>query len=94
MDCPLQGISSPRFWLREVSVDRGAGVTSHHEVTVEGMTCEHCVKSVTTELMKIDSVTDVNVDLATGRVNFSAESDVETAAVRSAIIEAGYELVS
>ncbi|MFD7833317.1 heavy-metal-associated domain-containing protein, partial [Kitasatospora sp. NPDC059803] len=35
---------------------------------VKGMTCGHCVTSVTAELRKIDGITDVAVDLTTGKV--------------------------
>ena len=37
-------------------------------VTVTGMTCGHCVSSVQSELSLIDDVTDVQVDLDSGRV--------------------------
>jgi len=39
-----------------------------HTYTVTGMTCAHCVRSVTEEITAIDGVTDVAVDLPTGAV--------------------------
>ncbi|KKK04517.1 heavy-metal-associated domain-containing protein [Micromonospora sp. HK10] len=60
---------------------------------VQGMTCGHCVNSVSTEVGAIPGVTDVQVDLATGRVTVSSESPLDPDAVRAAVDEAGYDLV-
>ncbi|HEX8509087.1 MAG TPA: cation transporter [Propionibacteriaceae bacterium] len=60
---------------------------------VAGMTCGHCVSSVTEELTKIAGVSDVQVDLASGTVSVAGESPLDDAAVREAVEEAGYELV-
>ena len=62
--------------------------------TVSGMTCGHCVGSVTEEVSKIPGVTDVQVDLASGAVTIASESGVDDNAVKAAVDEAGYELVS
>ena len=62
--------------------------------TVSGMTCAHCVGSVTEEVTKIPGVTDVQVDLASGAVTIASESGVDDDAVKAAVDEAGYELVS
>ncbi|MBS1847621.1 MAG: heavy-metal-associated domain-containing protein [Actinobacteria bacterium] len=61
--------------------------------TVKGMTCGHCVASVTEEISEIAGVTDVTVDLETGRVDVTADGTVGDDAVRAAVDEAGYELV-
>jgi copper chaperone len=61
--------------------------------TVQGMTCQHCVGSVRDEVSAIAGVQGVEVDLATGRVEITAERPVDPAAVRSAVEEAGYEVV-
>ncbi len=66
---------------------------SSTEYTVRGMTCEHCVRSVTEEVGKIPGVTGVQVDLATGRVSVESDQPVPTEAVAEAVDEAGYELV-
>jgi copper chaperone CopZ len=60
--------------------------------TVTGMTCEHCVRAVTEEVGAIPGVTDVEVDLASGRVTVTAESEPDPAAVAAAVDEAGYAL--
>jgi copper ion binding protein len=61
--------------------------------TVTGMTCEHCVRSVTEEVGEVAGVRAVDVDLATGRVLVHGEG-VDDAAVRAAVEEAGYEVAS
>lgn len=60
--------------------------------TVEGMTCGHCVQAVSTEVQQIDGVTDVAVDLESGRVTVTSESELDNGVVRAAVEEAGFEL--
>ncbi|MET7804036.1 cation transporter [Micromonospora chersina] len=60
---------------------------------VQGMTCGHCVNSVSTEVSTLPGVTDVQVDLASGRVTVTSESPLDTDTVRAAVDEAGYDLV-
>ncbi|KRA23533.1 hypothetical protein ASD65_03170 [Microbacterium sp. Root61] len=65
------------------------------EFLVEGMTCSHCVASVTEELTAIDSVSDVSVDLVVGgasRVTVQSAAPVDVDLVRAAVEEAGYAL--
>jgi copper chaperone CopZ len=59
--------------------------------TVTGMTCGHCVASVTEEVQEIPGVRDVDVVLETGALTVTAD-EVDDAAVRSAVEEAGYQL--
>lgn len=58
--------------------------------TVTGMTCEHCVASVTEEVTALRGVTGVTVDLATGRLTIDGQATED--AVRGAVEEAGYRL--
>jgi copper ion binding protein len=60
---------------------------------VQGMTCGHCVNSVSTEVGALPGVTDVQVDLASGQLTVTSESPLDTDAVRAAVDEAGYDLV-
>lgn len=62
--------------------------------TVAGMTCGHCVKSVTEEVSQVSGVTNVNVELATGGLTVTSDSGVEDAAVRAAVEEAGYRIAA
>jgi copper chaperone CopZ len=59
---------------------------------VEGMTCDHCVHAVRTEIGAIDGVDRVEVDLATKLVTVRGEG-IDDAAVQAAVDEAGYEAV-
>ena len=61
---------------------------STREFTVTGMTCGHCVQSVTEEVGEVPGVVDVRVVLETG--SLTVTGDVEPAAVLAAVVEAGY----
>lgn len=61
--------------------------------SVSGMTCEHCVRSVTEEVSEVPGVASVEVDLDTGRLVVHGEG-VSDDAVRAAVDEAGYALAS
>ncbi|QIM18013.1 heavy-metal-associated domain-containing protein [Leucobacter coleopterorum] len=60
--------------------------------TVTGMTCGHCVRSVTEEVSEVAGVTDVNVDLASGNLTVTSDDPVDTEKIREAVAEAGYQL--
>jgi copper chaperone len=59
---------------------------------VTGMTCGHCVASVTEELTELDGVESVEVVLETGQVTVFSEHPLDPEAVAGAISEAGYAL--
>lgn len=70
-----------------------SAVTS--EVLVSGMTCSHCVSSVTDELSAIEGVDGVSVDLNAGglsRVVIRSSQPIPASAVEAAVEEAGYAL--
>ena len=60
------------------------------EYAVSGMTCNHCVQSVTEEVSALDGVTKVAVDLASGQLTVVSESPVPLADIERAVDEAGY----
>lgn len=65
------------------------------EVRVLGMTCDHCVQSVRTELLGIDGVQSVDVDLVPGAisvVHIATDRAIEPHLVVAAIDEAGYDI--
>lgn len=62
--------------------------------TVTGMHCGGCARSVTEEVSEVDGVTDVQVDLPTGKVTVTSEQDLDVADVRAAVEEAGYQLTA
>ena len=61
--------------------------------TVSGMTCGHCVNAVDDEVRRLDGVTDVEIDLATGAVSVTSAEPIAGDAMADAVAEAGYELV-
>lgn len=61
---------------------------------VSGMTCGHCVQSVKTEVSKLGGVTNVEIDLDSGQVMVTSAETIDDAALRAAVDEAGYEVVS
>ena len=60
------------------------------EYTVAGMSCDHCKAAVTEELLAVGGVASVDVDLDTKRIVVRGQ-DLDDAAIRAAIDEAGYE---
>ena len=65
---------------------------SERTYTVTGMTCEHCVASVTEEISELDGVSAVDVELASGAVTVTSAQPLDQADVRTAVEEAGYKL--
>ena len=63
-------------------------------LNVAGMTCGHCEKAVTTELLKLDEVSTVTIDLASSTALVESEVSLNPSEVATAIDEAGYELIS
>ncbi len=59
---------------------------------VDGMTCDHCARAVTTEITGVQGVSAVDVDVARGEVTVTSETPLDDAAVRSAVEEAGYKV--
>jgi len=57
---------------------------------VEGMTCGHCTKAVHDELVSVPGVSSVDADLDTKIVTVTGNG-LDEQALRSAIVEAGYE---
>jgi len=76
----------------EAAAAPAAAVTAVYEVA--GMTCSHCANSVTAEVMKLPGVSNVQVDVASGRVIVASEAPLETESFVAAVDEAGYEVIS
>jgi copper chaperone len=60
---------------------------------VTGMTCGHCVASVTEEVQTIRGVEHVDVVLETGAVTVTSSEAIDGVDVKAAVEEAGYQLV-
>lgn len=59
------------------------------ELSLPTMTCGHCVKAVTAAVQAVDPAAQVQCDLAAHTVNI--ESGADPAALRAAVVAAGYE---
>ena len=67
-------------------------MTTTQNYTVTGMTCGHCVMSVTEEVQEIPGVENVDVVLATGSLTVTSNEPVDDDAVKTAVEDAGYQL--
>ena len=62
--------------------------------SVTGMTCDHCVRAVQSEVGRVPGVASVEVDLGAGKVTVRSEGPVDAASVRAAVEEAGFEVTA
>ncbi len=62
------------------------------EIKVKGMSCAHCVAAVTKALKGLPGVTEVVVDLASGRVTYQSGAPVSREELARVITAAGFEL--
>ena len=56
--------------------------------TVTGMTCGHCTKAVTNEVLQVPGVSGVDVDLDSGVLTVRGDASDEL--IHKAVDEAGY----
>ena len=62
---------------------------------VEGMTCQHCVDTVTKKVSMITGVTNVMVSLEEKKVSIEfEESQTQLDKISNQVIEAGFEVVN
>jgi copper chaperone len=72
--------------------DTSPVVDQSREYHVAGMTCAHCAASVREEVAELSAVRTIDVDVAAGRLTVTG-TDIDDAAIRAAVAEAGYEVV-
>jgi copper chaperone CopZ len=62
-------------------------------ITVEGMHCAGCAKSLSTKLKAVKSVQDAEVDLATktAKITAAASAKVSPKSLWEAVVKAGYK---
>lgn len=65
--------------------------SNNYQVT--GMTCGHCEMSIREEVGEIPGVQDIQVSAQTGKLNVTAEGEIDDAKVLAAVEEAGYSAV-
>lgn len=63
-------------------------------ITIEGMHCEHCAASVEKAIAQIDGVKDAKVYLAKKVCTAKLSREIEDDAIKSAIKEIGFEVIS
>jgi Cu+-exporting ATPase len=62
-----------------------------YELTVDGMSCGHCVGRVTKSVQSVDQGARVDIDLATKKVKVDSSADIEK--IAAAIDDAGYPVL-
>lgn len=60
---------------------------------VKGMSCQHCVMSVTKALNQLEGIQNIQVDLQKGEVRFDNTKALVSNLIEKAIEEAGYEVI-
>lgn len=68
------------------------------DIKINGMTCEHCVSSVTEELSALPGVTGVDVQLVSGGISLATVTSEGSAPapedLQAAVEEAGYAVAT
>ncbi len=64
------------------------------EIKVKGMSCGHCAAAVTRALTSLPGISEVQVNLADGRVTFQSVGPAPQEELARVIKAAGYEVVS
>jgi len=60
---------------------------------VKGMSCQHCVMSITKALNQLEGIQNIQVDLQKGEVRFDNTKALASNRIEKAIEEAGYEVI-
>ncbi|OGQ96084.1 MAG: mercury transporter [Deltaproteobacteria bacterium RIFOXYD12_FULL_57_12] len=63
-------------------------------INVKGMSCQHCVASVTKALTAIAGISNVKIDLATGKVTYDQTREVPAGEIKTAISAIGFEVIA
>ncbi|MFM8553156.1 MAG: heavy-metal-associated domain-containing protein [Acidimicrobiales bacterium] len=61
-------------------------------ISVEGMTCQNCVRHVKEAIAEVAGVGSVEVDLDSASATVASDAELDLAAVRHAVEEAGYSV--
>jgi len=62
------------------------------KIKIQGMTCQHCVMSVTKTLGMIQGIENLRVDLVKGEATFENTRNVSAETLRKAVEDAGYKV--
>ena len=64
------------------------------KIKIQGMSCQHCVMSVSKALNSIPGLTNVRVNLVTGEATFENPLNVSQDKIRQAVEDAGYKIAA
>jgi len=64
-----------------------------NKIKIQGMTCQHCVMSVTKALGSIPGIKNLRVDLVKGEATFENAQNASLQSIRKAVEEAGYKVI-
>ena len=84
--------SAPDISTHGAIVPPSKGENTMYELTVEGMSCGHCVGRVTKSVQGVDAAAKVEIDLPTKKVRIDSGADLER--IAAAIDEAGYPVTA
>ncbi|MBD3611811.1 MAG: heavy-metal-associated domain-containing protein [Hydrogenovibrio crunogenus] len=62
----------------------------HYSIQVENIKCGGCANSIQSSLNRIDEISQVDVDVEAGLVNFAAQTDLAAEAVKTQLLKMGY----
>ena len=63
------------------------------KITIEGMSCGHCVKHVSNALADLENVENIQVSLENKTALFESKAEIADEKIKFAIEDAGYEVV-
>ncbi len=75
----------------EVAPDKATLKENTMKINVKGMMCEHCEMHVKKALEAIDGITSATASHESGTVTIETSKEVDEAAIKTAVEEAGYE---
>ena len=61
------------------------------QITIDGMSCKHCVKAVEDALKEVPGIKNLKVEI--GKASFDAQNGFNEAQAKSVIDEAGYSVI-
>ena len=61
------------------------------KLKIQGMSCQHCVMSVTKALSGLPGIKNLKVDLVKGEATFENSQNVDRTRLRKAVEDAGYK---
>jgi len=62
------------------------------KIKIHGMTCQHCVMSVTKALASLPGLKNIHVDLNKGEATYENIGHVSQEVIKQAVEEAGYNV--